>query len=153
MPKRPEDQFGPPGPPGPQTSEMMVDLEISSKLNKWLIRPFSDGAVGFQARSRRDTKCETDGPGCLPGALPGRTTSKPILVAGLFAAAEVPLVFKYEVVGLRAGVAIRWLSLYPKESEMRLVPSSLPHVHRSNTTLVARYGFPDRRGRGDPQNR
>ncbi len=43
-------------------------------------------------------------------------------VARKYAKSNVPLVLKYEVVGLRAGVSIQWLSLYPKESEYLYPP-------------------------------
>ena len=43
-------------------------------------------------------------------------------VARKYAKSNVPLVLKYEVVGMRAGVSIQWLSLYPKESEYLYPP-------------------------------
>lgn len=43
-------------------------------------------------------------------------------VARKYAASNVPLVFRYDVVGLRAGVEIQWCSLYPKEAEFLYPP-------------------------------
>ncbi len=43
-------------------------------------------------------------------------------VARKYADSRVPLVFKYEVVGLRTGIPIRWLSLYPQEEEYLYPP-------------------------------
>ncbi len=52
-------------------------------------------------------------------------------VARKYATSKVPLVFKYEVVGLRAGVSIQWLSLYPKESEYSVSASDMHGIQEA----------------------
>mmetsp|Transcript_27426 Transcript_27426/g.58289 ORF Transcript_27426/g.58289 Transcript_27426/m.58289 type:complete len:132 (-) Transcript_27426:395-790(-) len=43
-------------------------------------------------------------------------------VAFVYATSKVPLVFKYIVGGMKTGVSIRFLSLYPKEEEFLYAP-------------------------------